>query len=83
MKLVVTAVYDKMTGYMLPTFKMNDEQAKRDFAYDIISNDISLINANPTDFNLQKLGTYDTETGVIEPCKITILADAGQYVRKV
>lgn len=82
MKLGAYAVYDKLTGYMLPTFKLNDEQAIRDFGYDIQSEDMSLINVNPTDFNLQKVGTYDTETGVIEPCKIEILADAGRFIRK-
>lgn len=82
MKLGTYAVYDKMTGYMLPNFKYNDEQAIRDFGYDITSNEMSLIKANPADFNLQKVGTYDTDTGVIEPCKITILCDAGQFIRK-
>ena len=61
MILGIYAVYDKMTGYMLPSYKYNDEQAIRDFGYDITSNEMSLINANPTDFNLQKIGTYEIQ----------------------
>lgn len=82
MKLVVCAIYDKLTGYMVPGFQQNDEQSIRAFAYDINSSEMSLINANPEDFNLQKIGTYDTETGLLEACPITILADAGQLLRK-
>ena len=82
MILCVYAVYDKLTGFMLPTFKSNDAQAIRDFGYDINSEDMNIINANPADFNLQKIGTYDTNTGVIEPTKIEIIADAGQFIRK-
>lgn len=83
MKIGVYAVYDKMTGYMLPTFKQNDAQAIRDFGYDITSQEMNLIKANPEDFNLQKIGTYDNDTGVIEPCTITILCDAGQFTRQI
>lgn len=78
----VYAVYDKLTGFMLPTFKQNDQQAIRDFGYDITSEQMNLINANPEDFNLQVIGTYDTDTGVIESLPITILCDAGQFTRK-
>lgn len=82
MKLGMYAIYDKMTGFMIPSFQQNDEQAIRQFGYDVTSTDMSLIKANPADFNLQKVGIYDTETGVIEPTKITILCDAGQFIRK-
>ena len=82
MILSVYAVYDKLTGFMLPVFKSNDAQAIRDFGYDINSEEMNIINVNPTDFNLQKIGTYDTNTGVIEPTKIEIIADAGQFIRK-
>lgn len=82
MKLIVTSINDKMTGFMLPSFHQNKEQAIRSFEYDIKSPEMSLIKANPTDFNLQVVGTYDTETGVLEPSKIEIIADAGTLLRK-
>lgn len=82
MKLIVAAIYDKMTGYLIPSFHQNEGQAVRAFENDLKSPEMSLIMANPQDFNLQLVGTYDTETGVIEPETIKILCDAGQFVRK-
>lgn len=82
MKLGMYAIYDKMTGFMVPSFQQNDEQAIRAFKYDLNSEDMNLIQANPEDFNLQKVGIYDTDTGIVEPVQIKILCDAGQLVRK-
>lgn len=82
MRLVVCAIYDKATGFMIPSFQQNEAQAIRSFGMDVNNPELSLINANPEDFNLQKVGYYDTETGVIESCPITILADAGQFIRR-
>jgi hypothetical protein len=82
MILGMYSVYDKFTGYLIPAFYQNDEQAIRAFAHDIKSNEMSLINANPEDFNLQKVGLYNTDTGEVEPLTPKILCDAGQFVRK-
>lgn len=81
MRLGMYAIYDKLTGYMVPSYQQNDEQAIRAFAYDVTSQDMTLIKANPEDFNLQKVGIYDTDTGVVESTPITILCDAGQFLR--
>lgn len=82
MILGMYSIYDKVTGYMVPSFQQNDEQAIRAFAFDINSKDMNLINVNPSDFNLQKVGTYDTETGLVESCQVKILCDAGSLLRK-
>lgn len=81
MKIGIYSIYDKKTGYLLPTYKQNDAQAIRDFGYDINSPEINMIKANPEDFNLQKIGTFDNELGTIEPQNPVIIADAGQFVR--
>lgn len=81
MKLGMYAIYDKMTGFMQPQFYQNDGQAVRAFEYDITSQEMNLIKANPEDFNLQKVGTYDTDTGLVEPEQIKILCDAGVILR--
>ena len=60
MILGIYAIYDKMTGYLVPTFQQNDEQAKRAFSYDLTSEEMTLLKANPEDFQLEKVGTYDT-----------------------
>lgn len=76
------SVYDKMTGFMPPAAMENDEVAIRNFGYDVTSIDRNIINANPEDFNLQKIGTFDTELGEIAPIPIKIIADANQFMKK-
>ena len=83
MKLGVYAIYDKMTGFMVPSYHQNDEQAVRAFTYDVSSEEMSLIKANPDDFQLERVGYYDTDTGTLEGCKNEILITAGTVLRKV
>lgn len=82
MILGMYAIYDKMVGYMIPSFCQNDQLAIRNFEIDITAPEARAINVHPEDFNLQKIGTYDTETGVLLPTTPTILVDAGSFVRK-
>ena len=76
------AVYDKLTGYMTPNFQANDNFAIRTFDYELKSSEMSLISAKPEDFSLCRIGTYDTDTGVLHAEPIVILVDAGQLLRK-
>lgn len=82
MKLGMYAIYDKMTGYMVPTCQQNDEQAIRAFAYDVNSQEMTLIKANPDDFQLEKVGTYDTDTGEVCGISPEVLTTAGHILRK-
>ena len=76
MKLGMYSIYDKMTGYMAPSPQQNDEQAARAFAYDLNSPDMCLIKANPEDFQLERVGFFDTDTGIIEACKPDVICTA-------
>lgn len=82
MRFGLYCIYDKLTGYMVPAHHQNDNQAIRAFAYDINNAGENIINANVGDFALHRVGYFDTETGLIESCKIEILADAGSLLRK-
>ena len=82
MKLGMYAIYDKMTGYMVPSFQQNDEQAVRAFAYDLNHEEMNLLKANPEDFQLEKVGVYDTNTGEVEPSEIEVLITAREILRK-
>ena len=81
MKLGIYSIYDKMTGYMVPSYQQNDGQAARAFAYDINSPEMSLLKANPEDFQLERVGYFDTDTGDIEPCKHYIIATAAMEIK--
>lgn len=76
MKLGLYSIYDKMTGYMVPSYQQNDEQAARAFAFDVNSSDMSLLKVNPEDFQLERVGYFDTDTGEIEPCKPVVICTA-------
>lgn len=82
MILGMYSIYDKKVGYMIPSFQQNDKLAIRNFEIDITSPEAKAINIHPEDFNLQKIGEYDTDTGVVTPCKIEVLVDAGTFIRK-
>lgn len=66
MKLGVYAMKDNLSGFVTPTFESNDEVAKRNFAYAISHKD-TLLYAQKKDFDLYKIGEYDTETGHLIP----------------
>ena len=76
MKLGMYSIYDKLTGYMVPSYQQNDEQAARAFAYDLNSPDMSLLKANSEDFQLERVGYFDTDTGEIESCKPVVVCTA-------
>lgn len=82
MKLCMYCVYDKMTGYMVPAYHQNDGQAIRAFDVDVNSIDDSVLSHFSQDFNLQKVGEFDTDTGVISPCNPIIIVDGGSLKRK-
>lgn len=81
MKLGMYSIYDKMTGYMVPSYQQNDEQAARAFAYDLNSPDMSLLKANPEDFQLERVGSFNTDTGEIEACKPEIICTASMLTK--
>lgn len=58
----VYAMRDEFSGYVTPTFEMNDNIAQRNFKFAINRKD-TLLYANPKHFDLYKLGTFDSETG--------------------
>lgn len=66
MKLGVYSMKDNLSGFLQPTFESNDDVAKRNFAYAISHKD-TLLYAQKKDFDLYKVGYFETDTGHIEP----------------
>lgn len=71
MKLVITSIYDRVSGmYGGPVLMQNENHAKRTFKAMMKS-----VSANPNDYpkiipedtDLYVLGEFDSETGVITP----------------
>lgn len=77
------AVYDKRAGeYSPPQCYPTYGVAERAFS-DAINAPDSHLNKHPEDYNLQLLGTYETEKGVIMPNHQgpTIIVDAIQLLK--
>lgn len=63
----VYCVRDNKVGFQPQLLlEHSNESAKRGFAYAI--NNEGLMNYSPKDFDLYKVGTFDTEKGKIESC---------------
>lgn len=78
----VYALRDKLTGYLTVAVEDNDDVAVRSVRHAIQNDPLCGLNANPSDFTLNKLGTYDTDTGVIVPCPVTVVCEVDSLVRK-
>lgn len=66
MKVGVYAIRDAFTGFLTPTYDLNDQSAKRNFAYAIKEKN-SLLYSNAQDYDLYKIGLFDQDTGFITP----------------
>lgn len=62
----VYSIRDKYTGFMSPGVDMNDDSAKRNFAY-AINNNPGVMNFAPSDYDFYRIATFDSKTGDIHP----------------
>lgn len=63
----VYAIRDSKTGFLQPTCEMNDASAMRNFEHAVMAGPDSLFFSHPEDYALYRLGSYDTDKGVILP----------------
>ena len=63
----IYSVRDKLDGFIGPCVERGDQLATRSFTTVVNSPDSKLF-ANPGDYDLYKIGEFDTESGSIEPC---------------
>lgn len=62
----IYSIRDSLTGYMQPSFEQNDACAMRNFRSAILSvRPGSLLNSDPQDFTLCKIGEFDSESGFL------------------
>lgn len=63
----VYAIYDSAAHvFTAPTIDISDASAVRNFQQ-AIANSGSVMNFKPDDFSLYQIGTFDVETGELEP----------------
>lgn len=75
MILPIYAIRDELTTWLTPMVDTNDHSAIRNFRL-ALSSPRSIMEKNPTDFCLYRIGEYDNETGKITPL------DAPEFVMR-
>lgn len=71
MKFNVYSIRDSKTGFLSPTFEVNDAVAMRNFEHAVENSD-SVLFSHARDFDLYKIGTFDADTGKILPLELPI-----------
>lgn len=67
MKYPVYSYRDNKVGFGSPVIDQNDNCAIRGFSYAINNHD-GLMAFSPADFDLYKIGDFDTHSGMLIPC---------------
>lgn len=65
MKMNIYSLKDKKGSFVNPYVMQNTEQAIRDVKTAVNENTASILSKYPEDFDLYKMGDFDTETGEI------------------
>ena len=82
----VYAIYDSASGvFTSPTVDISDGSAVRNFQQ-AIANAGSIMNFKPDDFSLYQIGTFDVETGSLEPLvppSRLIVGSDGDYRKEI
>lgn len=75
----IYCVRDLKTSFLSPTVDVNDASAVRNFSHAIIASD-NIMHTHRSDFELFKLGTFDTDTASISLFDVRELLFEGKDV---
>lgn len=74
MKYEVYCMKDLKVGYLTPTFDVNEMVAIRNFSYAVNNN--GLIGQNINDFELYRIGYFDSDSGLFSDCDPKFIVSA-------
>ena len=80
MKYPIFAVRDVHVGFNSPMVDTNENCAIRNFTYAINNPDNGIMHFSPKDYDLYRIGTYDTDSGFIDAEVVPVLVISGQSV---
>lgn len=75
MKMFVYSVRDVKSTFMSPVLSGNDAQAMRSFRAGMRS--VPDFEVAPSDFELYRIGDFDSESGLIAPCSPPVWVCSG------
>lgn len=72
----VYAIRDVKTGFLQPSYDVNDQSAMRNFSHAVV-NSPDILSSFSADFSFYKIAEYDTDSGRISPLELPVfLLDA-------
>uniref|UniRef100_A0AAU8B2K7 Nonstructural protein n=1 Tax=Dulem virus 139 TaxID=3145616 RepID=A0AAU8B2K7_9VIRU len=71
MNFKVYSIRDVKTGFMSPTFEINDAVAMRNFEH-AVQNSGTVLFTHAGDFSLFCIGTFDSDSGRLMPLELPI-----------
>lgn len=77
MKFPVYSVRDLKVGFGFPYVSQSDPYAVRDFKRQLLQSEI--MSFCPADYQLFKIGSFDTDKGSIESILPELIFDGGEY----
>ena len=80
MKYPVYSVRDVQVGFNQPMTDLNDNVAKRNFSFAVNNPDNGVMNFQPKDYDLYRVGEFDTESGLLIPESVPVLVVNGASV---
>lgn len=79
MKIGIYCVRDNVNGFVQPTFDVYEANQVRQFTYAV--NQPGMMNFKPEDFSLYVVGSYDSDTGIVESCEPRLIVHAVDVYR--
>lgn len=76
MKYGIYSVRDKLSGYLNMFLEKSDAHATRNFSI-IVNDDTSVISSCPGDYDLYRIGSFDTDSGCLSGDKPEFVVSAG------
>lgn len=75
----VYSMRDSKTGFMSVTLDQNDDAAARNFSHAVVTSD-GILRTHAEDFSLYRLGSFDTDSGVLSPEPVPVHVISGVQV---
>lgn len=79
MIIQIYSIKDNVSGFTQPTFELYEPAALRNFSFAV--NQSGMMNFKPEDYSLWHVGTFDSETGVIDPVDPKLIVHGSEVVR--
>ena len=80
MKYPFYAIRDVHVGFNQPMTDINDNTAIRNFSYAINNPGNGVMNFQPKDYDLYRIGEFDTDSGLLIPEPVPVLVVSGLSV---